>query len=417
MGLQFQPPPDWLIQEYMNRKHPVAQAAEGIQGVLGTYMQLKGQQDSLASLDAQRKATEFKAVADYVPEDQIPGVAKQYGINIPQAGSTPPIMSTGTAITPNEMAAQQSLPSEHPAGVPDVSQPTSFIERHTQAHRPTSKAGLAKYKTNLDISNSETKAEETGPKPFDYARTFATNAGAPQDAEGFINLAKSEGRSTLTKREMDDLKNSISAKAQQGRGEYFQGQLGLNKQKFENQLLQEGNKALNPNVAGGALKPQQERLNRIGRAEALVTQMKGQVGGGDTRQMRELATSLASVLTGGNVVAEQQINELIPQTYKGDLKRFYEKLSNNPTGLEQQAFVTRLADTLARERGTIHTQINVAQKQALPGLGVLQKTNPSGYNQIMEANVKPTVGSQQEYDALLSGTEYLSGDGVLHRKK
>lgn len=168
MALQFQPPPDWLIQQYMTRKRPGELASEGIGAALEGYASAKNQEEQKASLDAQRKAAEFKAIADYVPEDQIPGVAKQYGINIPSAGSTPPVVSTGTAVTPNEMAGQQSLPSEHPAGVPDVSQPPSLIDRwnQTMGGKPTSKAGLAKYKTGLETKKLEQDLAKPGKGPL-----------------------------------------------------------------------------------------------------------------------------------------------------------------------------------------------------------------------------------------------------------
>jgi hypothetical protein len=81
--------------------------------VANTYLQAKKQQQdkalqekALASQEATRNATQFGAVAPYVPEAQIPGVAKQYGINIPQAQPQGQ-MPMGN---PMEEAAQQSLP-------------------------------------------------------------------------------------------------------------------------------------------------------------------------------------------------------------------------------------------------------------------------------------------------------------------
>ena len=53
MPLTFQGAPDWLLKEYMERKHPVAQAAEGAQGLLNTYAALQNQQQLL-----QQKASE-----------------------------------------------------------------------------------------------------------------------------------------------------------------------------------------------------------------------------------------------------------------------------------------------------------------------------------------------------------------------
>lgn len=38
MALEFRPPPDWLVQEYINRKTPVEQASQGLQAAIGTYL-------------------------------------------------------------------------------------------------------------------------------------------------------------------------------------------------------------------------------------------------------------------------------------------------------------------------------------------------------------------------------------------
>lgn len=449
MAIPFSPP-DWLIQQYVNRKQPAEMAGEALKGGLDSYAAIKQRQEAKqqTALDQYLKA--FQAGGPQLAAD----VAKRSGLQNPPAlpGASPAVAPVAATVPEvpdvasqmsNEASAQQSLPPPSPViahwqatmgnggapasaptpSIPGLEDPTALVNMGDYGKNRL-QAGEALGKFQQSMSEKTTKAEENAPKSFDYARAFAKNAGAPNAADDFIGLAQKEGRDKLTKREIDDLKNSIATSAQTGRGEYLGQMAGINEAKFKNQLLQEGNKALNPNVAGGALKPQQERLNRIGRADALVQQMASQAGGGDTRQMRELATSLASVLTGGNVVAEQQINELVPKTYRGNYQKFLEKLTNNPTGLEQQEFVKRLSDTLAREKGTINTQIKGAQQAALPGLAVLKQRNPKGYKAVVDSNMNnpqyqttPTVASQEEYDVLPSGSEYHSADGVLHRKK
>jgi hypothetical protein len=324
--------------------------------------------------------------------------------------------------------AQTQTPAQPPmaGAIPGLENPEELVNRGTWGVNRL-KAGEALGSFREKQQTAEEKRLENSPKSFDYAKAFATSAGADGAADPFIAIAQKEGRTNLYRREMDDIKNAINASAQRGRGEFFATQSELNKQKFDNELLNQANKNINPNVATGALKQQQERLNRIGRAESLVQQMASQKGGGDTRQVRELATSLASVLTGGNVVAQSQIEELIPQTYKGRALEFFEKLSNNPTGLEQQAFINRLSDTLGREKNTINSQIKVSQNQALPAMQVLKKRNPKAYQEILDANVNspaygnqpdvPTVSSDQEFNALPSGSQFKDPSGQVHRKK
>jgi len=184
MALQFNPPQD-LINSYMNRPSPGEQASNSISQALQSYIQMKTQQQQMASLEAARKAAEFKAVADYVPEDQIAGLAKNYGINIPTAGAVPPTPSTGTvpspqanpmAVTPVEQGAQQSMMDQHPGGVPDAASGVSpLVQAHAAAtgHNPlgipvpTSKAGLAKYKTNLETQKLVKDLEKPDKGPLD----------------------------------------------------------------------------------------------------------------------------------------------------------------------------------------------------------------------------------------------------------
>lgn len=159
MVLEFRPPED-LIRAYMERPSPGQIASNGINQALQTYAQMKQQEQNkslqermLASHDASRKATQFGAIAPYVPEAQIPSVATQYGINIPGAQPAAPV-STGI---PAEIAAQQSLPSEHT--------PSSLIDRWNAMQsvpggggppkKPTSKFGREQYAKDLSIQKTE----------------------------------------------------------------------------------------------------------------------------------------------------------------------------------------------------------------------------------------------------------------------
>lgn len=160
MVLQFRPPED-LINAYLNRPSAGQIASSGIQQALQTYVQNKLQQQQLASLEGQRKAGEFKAIADYIPEAQIPSVAKNYGINIPSF--TPPTPSTGTAPSPTA-----GLPDA--SGAPVTSAPPSIVQAHVDAgfnplNLPTSRAGLAKYKSGLETQKLQKDLEkpEKGP--------------------------------------------------------------------------------------------------------------------------------------------------------------------------------------------------------------------------------------------------------------
>lgn len=426
MALKFNPPEE-LVNAYLQRPSPGQEASAGIQQALQTYAQQRVQEQQEAAQKHQQGVADFNATKDYLPEDQVASAAKAAGLNIPA-----PVISSGTpsgydvnASTPTEQSNLMSMPSEHPQISPIIQASLDAGHpNHSGIRIPTSKAGLAKYKTGLETQKLTQGMDANEPASFDEVNTTFEAAGKPQLGAELIRNAQSLGQNAVQRKSVDAAIRGLGVAAQAGRGQYFNTQSEINQAKFQNDLNQQANRALNPNVAGGTLRPQQERLNRIGRAETLIQQMDKQKGGGDTRQIRELATSLATVLTGGNVVAQEQIQELIPRTYQGNINKFIETLTNNPTGLEQQEFVRRFADTLKREKTTISTQIKGAQTASLPALDVLKQRNPKSYKEIVQTNLDnpqyqttPTVSSQEEYDALPSGAEYMSPDGRPHRKK
>ncbi len=163
MALKFEPPPDWLVQQYVNRPDPVTQGLQGANEIMQMYAKQKQQEEQkafqekqFASQEASRKATQFGAIAPYVPEAQIPNVATQYGIHIPSAQpSGSPAMPMGS---PAEEVAQQSLPSEHQPG-------SSLIDRWNAAqsapggggptNKPTSKYGREQYAKDLQAQKLE----------------------------------------------------------------------------------------------------------------------------------------------------------------------------------------------------------------------------------------------------------------------
>lgn len=223
MALEFRPPED-LINAYLNRPSPGQIASQGIQQALQTYAQMKDAQQKEALAKQSKDTATFTAMAPYTPEAQIPDLAKQHGLNIPSAGSTPPVVSTGTAVTPNEMAAQQSLPSEHPAGVPDVSQPPSLIDRWNQmmGGKPTSKAGLAKYKTGLETQKLEQDLAKPGKGPLvpkTHAQLLAQGSYDPTKEVAMEPAAPRLDIGTKESQQQDKLEEQYRKSFQQIRGD------------------------------------------------------------------------------------------------------------------------------------------------------------------------------------------------------
>lgn len=119
MPIPFQPP-EWLLQEYMNRKQPAQVASEGLQGALQTYAALK-QQQSTQELAKQAKDVELaKASADngqdfWTAYNQLRQQRGAAPVSVPGAGGPAPVVpSTGTVTSP------QMLPTSIPMTADNV---------------------------------------------------------------------------------------------------------------------------------------------------------------------------------------------------------------------------------------------------------------------------------------------------------
>jgi hypothetical protein len=86
----------------------------------------------------------------------------------------------------------------------------------------------------------------------------------------------------------------------------------------------------------------------------------------DRRQMEEIGIGVASLMTGGNVVARQTFERLVPQSAVGHINKLKEWIFNNPTGLEQQEFAKKFLQIIAREK-----RVGLEQKKGTITQGAL----------------------------------------------
>lgn len=148
----------------------------------------------------------------------------------------------------------------------------------------------------------------------------------------------------------------------------------------ENKMSQALKDDLDPNKArGGNLASNQKRVDSADRVKALLAQVHNNP---DPRQMEELAISTQSLLSNSGSPGAEQVRALIPQTALGSANKFVEWISNNPTGTGQQAFVTRMAETVDRERSLAQQQVQKAQTQRLSAHSKFQSKYPDSYNAI-----------------------------------
>jgi len=132
----------------------------------------------------------------------------------------------------------------------------------------------------------------------------------------------------------------------------------------------------------GAAGKVQGKLTDAEYAEGLIAQGKGQEGGLDSRQIEELAQSTARLL-GGTGAASARVEALVPHTAWGRVQTLKEWASNKPTGAEQQDFVNRMAETIAREKAIAENQKRQFQIEGLPAHEALRKKDKALYDRIL----------------------------------
>lgn len=161
--------------------------------------------------------------------------------------------------------------------------------------------------------------------------------------------------------------------------------------KDEDRLLKFGETlSLNKNSRSPASQAQIS-LNNIVRAKALVDQVVTQPGGPDSRQTYELALAQVRALIGSQQISEKEVGALLPSTFKGNINQFLEKVKNEPIGLDQLKFLTRLSDTLNREQKVNTGIVSDFRRQLSTTYGDVLKRHPERAAAILEAHdVDPT---------------------------
>lgn len=161
---------------------------------------------------------------------------------------------------------------------------------------------------------------------------------------------------------------------------------------------------------GGNLGNNQKRVDNAERVQALLDQVNNNP---DPRQMEELAISAQALLSSSGSPAAEQVKALIPKTAQGDINKFKEWLTNNPTGTGQQEFVKRMAETVSREKDIALAQVQKAQRQRLSAYGKFKEADPDTYNQIigsygLSENAPKGMSAMEEGKAMAGGPK--SGD-------
>ncbi len=116
----------------------------------------------------------------------------------------------------------------------------------------------------------------------------------------------------------------------------------------------------------------------------LIKQAESQPGGVDKRQMAELQTEVARVLTGSGVISDEQLNNLATTTAKSKVKNWQEWLLNEPTGIGQQAFVDRFKETLDRQSKFHSGELDKYKQKSMAKYTTFEKQAPAEFYASLE---------------------------------
>lgn len=110
--------------------------------------------------------------------------------------------------------------------------------------------------------------------------------------------------------------------------------------------------------AGGAFAGYQKVIDAGKRLKPLLYKEDGSFANPNKQMMEEIAIAVNTLIAGsGGSRSRAQIESLIPDTYKGKLNDFLEKLKNEPVGRDQQKFVEQFAKLVKREEAVASNSI------------------------------------------------------------
>lgn len=141
---------------------------------------------------------------------------------------------------------------------------------------------------------------------------------------------------------------------------------------------------LDPNKArGGNLAKSQAMINSADRVDGLFKQFPDY--NIPKAQTVELATAVASLISGGSPQSQHQIDMMVPSSMRGNAQDIASWITNNPQGRDQVEFMKMMHETATRERQIAENQVKSAQIQRLSAHKNLEKSDPEGYRSVLQS--------------------------------
>lgn len=141
---------------------------------------------------------------------------------------------------------------------------------------------------------------------------------------------------------------------------------------------------LDPNKArGGNLAKSQAMINSADRVDGLFQQFPDY--NIPKAQTVELATAVASLISGGSPQSQHQIDMMVPSSMRGSSQDIASWITNNPQGRDQVGFMKMMHETAARERQIAESQVKNAQIARLAAHKHLEKADPESYRAVLQS--------------------------------
>lgn len=156
--------------------------------------------------------------------------------------------------------------------------------------------------------------------------------------------------------------------------------------KFKDKRVTDLGSELDPSkFRQGVFGQEAQTFDRGEALQSLMNQADKQPGGADTRQIVEAAIGLQNMLSRGNS-SVTEVMQLVPQSMQGNANKITEWLTNNPTGLDQQAFTDRLKGTIQRELDTSNDQMNRVKYRRLAKYEDVKDKYPDDWDRVLRSN-------------------------------
>lgn len=280
--------------------------------------------------------------------------------------------------------------------VGQAGQPIQDLSTQQQMETNTLKAAALKQETEKQISRNDPNSRESQSFRKSVESVYP---GIAKTYGADWNLVSAADKELIW--EPIKLKEQLDMKKLQIEANMLQKKI-LHTTAANKEIIKRGinmGQDMDPNRARtGEMGKNQARVNAADRIDALITQFPDY--NIPKIQTRELAASVAGLLQNGGQTAIHQINELTPDTVRGNAEDIASWLTGDPRGRQQQAFMKLFHETARREKEVAQHQMNEGWFQKAYGThGALKNDDPTTFYRNLSTATHLPIDALKEIEA------------------